>query len=61
MVFGHKRGRGYTLDGIAVLWDPSNCLALYDVYSGGIDGFCSDDVIGDNRTVSGLVLLDGLF
>ena len=44
-----------------VLWDPSDCLALYGGYLGTIDGFCSADVIGGNRKVSDLILLDGLF
>ena len=61
MVFVHKRGEGCPLDGLVVLWAPSDCLTLYNGYFRAIDGFCSDDVIGDNRTVSGLVLLDGLF
>ena len=61
VVFGHKRGQGYPWDGLVVLWDPSDCLALYGGYLGTIDGFCSADVIGGNRTVSDLILLDGLF
>ena len=60
MVFGHKRGQGYTWDGLVVLWDPSDFLELYDGYLGGLDGFCSSDVIGGNWTVSDLVILDGL-
>ena len=61
VVFVHKREQGYPWGGLVVLWDPSDCLALYDGYLGAIDGFCSADVIGGNRTVSDLVLLDGLF
>ena len=61
MAFGHKRGKGYPFDGLVVLWDPSYCLALCYGCLVAIDGFCSADVIGGNRTVSDLVLLDGLF
>ena len=56
MVFCHNRGQGYPWDGLVVLWDPSDCLALYDGYLGTIYGFCSDDVIGGNRKVPDLVL-----
>ena len=59
MAFDHKRVQGYPWDSIVVIWAPSDCLALYDGYLGDIDGFCSADVIGGNRTVSDLVLLDG--
>ena len=61
MVFGNKRGQGYPWSGLVVLWDLSVFLALYDGYLGGIDGFCSADVIGGNRKVSDLVLLGGFF
>ena len=61
MVFGRKRGKGYPLDGLVVLWAPSDCLALYDGYLGSKDGFYSADVISGNRTVSDLSLLDGFF
>ena len=61
VVFGHKRGQGYPLDGLVVLWDTSDCLELFDGYLGGIDGFFSADVIGGNRKVSDLVLFDGFF
>ena len=44
-----------------VIWDPSDCLDLYDGYLGVIDGFCSSDVIFVNCTVPDLVLLGGLF
>ena len=61
VVFGHNRGQGYAWGGLVVLWAPSDCLSLYGRYLGGIDGFLSADVIGGNRTVSDLVLLDGFF
>ena len=61
VVFDHKRGQGYPWDGLVVLWDPSDFIALYGGYLGTIDGFCSADVISGNRTVSDLILLDGLF
>ena len=61
VVFGHKRGQGYPWGGLVVLWDPSDCLALYGGYLVNIYGFCSADVIDGNRTVSDLILLDGLF
>ena len=61
MVFGHKRGQGYPWDGLVVIWDPSDCLELYDGHLGAIYGFCSSDVISDYWTVYDLVLLDGFF
>ena len=61
MVFGHKRGQGYPWDDLVVLWYPSDFLDFYDGCLGGIDGFFSADVIGGNRTVSDLVILDGFF
>ena len=61
MVFGHKRGEGYPWGGLVVIWAPSDCLALYDGYLGFIYGFFFADVIGGNRTVSDLILLNGLF
>ena len=61
MVFGHRRGQGYPWDGLVVRWAPSDFIALYDGYLGAIYGFCSADVIGGNRTVSDLFLLDGFF
>ena len=54
-------GQGYPWDGIVVLWDIYDCLALYDEYLGAIDGFFSADIIGVNLKASGLVLLDSLF
>ena len=61
MVFGHKRGKGCPWGGIMVLWDTSDCIALYYGYLGAIDGFYSADFIGGNQTVSDLIILDGLF
>ena len=61
MVFGHKRGQGYPWDDLVVIWDPYDCLDLYDGYLGAIYGFCYADIVSGNRTVSDLVLLNGLF
>ena len=61
VVFGHKRGQGYPWGGLVVIWAPSDCLAFCGGYLGGIDGFCSVDVISGNMTVSDLFLLDGFF
>ena len=61
MVFGHKRGQGYPWDGLVVLWNPSDFLALYDGNLGVRYGFFYADVISDNRTVPDLIILDGLF
>ena len=61
MVFGNNRGEKVSWVGLVVLWAPSDCLAFYDGYLGGIDGFCSADVIGGNWTVFDLVIFDGLF
>ena len=47
-----------------VLWCSGillNALPCMIVILGGMDGFCSVDVIGGNQTVYDLVLLDGLF
>ena len=57
MVFGHKRGEGYLWDSLVVIWDLSDCLALYDGYLGNIYGFFYADVIGGNPTVSDLYLV----
>ena len=54
-------GQGYPCDGLVVLWYPYDCLAFYGGYLGAIDGFFSADVIGGNRIVSDLVLMDGFF
>ena len=56
MVFGNKRWQSYPWDGLVVIWDPSDCLALYDEYMGTIYGFLSTDLIGGNWRVSDLVL-----
>ena len=61
VMFGQTRGQGCPWDAFLVLWDPSDCLALYHGYLGAIDGFWSDHIIGGNWTVSDLVLLDGFF
>ena len=61
VVFGHRRGKGYLWYGLVVLCYPYDCLALYDMYLGAIDGFCFNDVIGGNWTVSYLVILNGFF
>ena len=60
-MFGHKRGQGHPWDGLVVIWDPYDFLALYDDYLGGIYGLYSTDVIGGNWTVYDLVLLGGFF
>ena len=44
-----------------LLWVPSDYLAFYDGYLGGIDGFFSTDVISGSPTVSDLVILNGFF
>ena len=61
VVFSHDRGKGYAWDGLVVLWDTSNCIALFDGYFGGIYGFCCDDFICGNWKVPDLIILDGLF
>ena len=61
VVFGYDRGKVYPWDGLVVIWDPSDCLALYDGYLGTIYGFCSADIISDNQKFSDLVLLHGFF
>ena len=51
VVFGHEKGKGYPWDGLVVIWDPCDCLALYDGYLEAIYGFCSDDDVCGNWTV----------
>ena len=59
MVFGHERGKEYTWDGLVLIWDISDCFALYDGYLGAIYGFFSDDVICGNWKITDLIILDG--
>ena len=61
VVFVHYRGQEYPWDGLLVIRDPSDCLALYDRSLGSIDVFYSADFIGGNRTVYYLVPLDDFF
>ena len=61
MVFGYDRGKMYPWDGLVVIWDPSDCFALYYGYLGGIYGFFSDDVIYGNSTVPDLIILYSFF
>ena len=57
VVFGHDRGKGCPWYGLLMLWDPSDCFALYDGYLGAINVFCSDYVICGNWTVPDLIIL----
>ena len=61
VVFGHDRWQEYHWYGLVMLWGPSDVLALYDGYLGGIYGFCSSDAVCGNWKVPDLVLLNGLF
>ena len=58
-MFGHKRGQGIPWNCLVVVWDPSDCLALYYGYLGAIYGLLSADTIDGNQSPSDLVLLDG--
>ena len=61
MVFEHERGQGYLWDGLVVLCDPSDFLALYGLYLRAIYGFWSADVVCGNWIVPDLVISERLF
>ena len=61
VVFVYERGEGYSLGFLVVVWSPSDFLALYSGYLGGIDGFLSAYFVCGNWTVPDLIILNGLF